>query len=302
MDLLVLRQGEAPEEGAWGAKNVCTLAARDLSWVYPGAWRQVIPGPGYLLLLGEDHMEKVSAEGKKLQSWDYASYGLTEHMGELLNAEFFDSIQGHVVGNLLGVGFVRELNGSGFYLFDLNSGEVVTRTWEELREEFEPETYAGYEWTVEKTGTGSRFTRGEESLELPVPAASDCAYLWGELVIFLNADRIFQRDGREILPTDTGKPRGIGSAGHMLRQMEEGDLLYLTLYRFEREDTMTTFFIRPDGSVMDVTLEKVLYAEDQSFASADAGILGVVEQDRASYYRIDTEECIFRIPLVYEGD
>lgn len=302
MDLLVLRQGEAPEEGAWGAKSVCTLAARDLSWVYPGAWRQVIPGPGYLLLLGEDHMEKVSAEGKKLQSWDYASYGLTEYMAELLNAEFFESIQGHVVGDLLGVGFVRELNGSGFYLFDLNSGEVVTRTWEELREEFEPEAYVGYEWTVEETETGSRFTRGEETVELPVPAASGYAYLWGELVIFMNPERIFHRDGREILPTDTGKPRGLRASGHMLGQMEEGDLLCLSLYRYEREDTMTTFFIRADGSVLTLTRERSIYDYDAGFASSDGNILGIVERDRASYYRIDDEECIFRIPLVYEGD
>ena len=302
MDLLVLRQGEAPEEGSWGAKNVCTLAARDLRWVYPGAWRQVIPGPGYLLLLGEDHMEKVSAEGKKLQSWDYASYGLTEYMAELKNAEFFESVQGHVVGNLLGVGFVRELNGSGFYLFDLNSGEIVTRTWEELQEEFAPEVYVGYKWTVEETETGCRFTRGEETMELPVPAASDYAYLWGDLVIFPNAEQVFHRDGREILPTDTGKPRGIGSTGHMLRQMEEGDLLCLTLYRYEREDTMTTFFIRADGSVLTLARERSIYDYDAGFASVDAGILGIVERDKACYYRIDTEECFFRVPLFCEPD
>ena len=302
MDLLVLRQGEAAEEGSWGAKNVCTLAARDMSWVYPGTWRQVIPGPGYLLLLGEDHMEKVSVEGRKLQTWDYASYGLAEYMNELLNAEFFESIQGHVVGNLLGVGFVRELNGSGFYLFDLNSGEVVTRTGEELREEFEPEDYVGYEWTVEETETGSRFTRGEETVELPMPAASDYAYLWGDLVIFLNSERIFHRTGREILPTDKGKPRGIGSLGHMMGQMEEGDLLCLRLYRYKTEDTLTTFFIRADGSVLNLTKDSSIYDYNIGFTSADGNILGIVERDRAAYYRIDTEECVFRIPLYYESD
>ena len=302
MDLLVLRQGSG-ERGEWGnLQNAYTLAARDLSWVWPGAWRQVIPGPGYLLLLGEDHMEKVSAEGKKLQSWDYASYGLTEYMAELLNAEFFESIQGHVVGDLLGVGFAKELNGSGFYLFDLNSGEVVTRTGEELREEFEPEDYVGYEWTVEETETGSRFTRGEETVELPVPAASDYAYLWGDLVIFLNSERVFHRDGREILPTDAGKPRGIASMGHFLGEKEEGDLLCLTLYRYKTQDTMTAFFIRADGSVLTLTRESSIYDYDAGFASADGNILGIVERDRASYYRIDTEECVFRIPLYYEGD
>ena len=301
---LVLRQGSG-ERGERGVlQNAYTLAARDLSWVWPGSWRQVIPGPGYLLLLGEDHMEQVSEDGALLKSWDYAAWGLTEYMSELLNADFFDSIQGHVAGNLLGLGAVDwSAWDTEFILLDLGSGEILTRTGEELREEFEPEDYVGYEWTVEETETGSRFTRGEETVELPVPAASDYAYLWGDLVIFLNSERVFHRAGREILPTDTGKPRGVGSAmRHYFGEMEEGDLLCLTLYRYEDENTMTTFFIRSDGSVLDVTLKKVLYDEDQSFASADAGILGIVERDRASYYRIDTEECVFRIPLYYEKD
>ena len=184
----------------------------------------------------------------------------------------------------------------------MNSGEVVTRTGEELREEFEPEDYVGYVWTVEETETGSRFTRGEETVELPMPAASDYAYLWGDLVIFLNSERIFHRTGREILPTDKGKPRGIGSLGHMMGQMEEGDLLCLRLYRYKTEDTLTTFFIRADGSVLTLTRESSIYDYDAGFASADGNILGIVERDKASYYRIDTEECIFRIPLDYEGD
>ena len=28
----------------------------------------------------------------------------------------------------------------------------------------------------------------------------------------------------------------------------------------------------------------------------------IVERDKACYYRIDTEECVFRIPLYYEKD
>ena len=306
---LVLRQGSG-ERGEQGVlQNAYTLAARDLSWVYPGSWRQVIPGPGYLLLLGEDHMEQVSEDGALLKSWDYAAWGLTEYIPNLLDAAFFDSIQGyvvgqdHVVGDLLGLEAVDWSDyESGFYLFDLNSGESVTRTWEELQEEFAPEVYVGYKWTVEETETGCRFTRGEETMELPVPAASDYAYLWGDLVIFPNAEQVFHRDGREILPTDTGKPRGIGALGNRMGQMEKGDLLYLTLFRYEEENTMTTFFIRYDGSVLDLTLKKALFTEDQSTASADGNILGIVERDKACYYRIDTEECVFRIPLYYEKD
>ena len=65
---------------------------------------------------------------------------------------------------------------------------------------------------------------------------------------------------------------------------------------------MTTFFIRYDGSVLDLTLKKALFTEDQSTASADGNILGIVERDKACYSRIDTEECVFRIPLYYEKD
>ncbi len=74
----------------------------------------------------------------------------------------------------------------------------------------------------------------------------------------------------------------------MLGQMEEGDLLCLTLYRYKMQDTMTTFFIRADGSVLNLTRESSIHDYDSGFASADGNILGIVERDRASYYRIDT--------------
>ncbi len=301
---LVLRQGSG-EQGEWGhLRSAYTLAARDLSWIYPGTWKQVFPGPGYLLLLGEDHMEQVSEEGKLLKSWDYASCGLTDYMPKLIDADFFDSIQGHVLGDLLGLEAVDWSDfEAGFYLFDLDSGELVTMTWSELNERFrggsEPEDT---EWVVEETEEGCRLTRGEDTLELPVPALAYKAQLWGDLVIFQSKARIFFRDGRELLPHGEGErnwdlnalPYGIG-----IYPLMEWDILLRTSIQ---DNLRVTRFVRPDGSVLGLTLEKPVDREDLGFPSADGGILGIVERDKASYYRIDTGECIFRIPLYYEGD
>lgn len=125
----------------------------------------------------------------------------------------------------------------------------------------------------------------------------------GRLSVSVRPDAVrTQNRPSVLLPTDTGKPRGIGALGNRMGQMEKGDLLYLTLFRYEEENTMTTFFIRYGGSVLDMTLKKALFTEDQSTASADGNILGIVERDKAGYYRIDTEECVFRIPLYYEKD
>ena len=292
---LVLRQGNG-ERGEWGAlQSAYTLAADDLSWVWPGTWRQVIPGPGYLLLLGEDHMDQVSEEGGLLKRWDYASWGLTEYMPELLSADFFDSIQGHVAGNLLGLGATDwSANDTEFALFDLDSGEIVTHTWSELEKMFPFQARESDIWNVTGTETGCRLTRGEESLELPIPALTKYAQLWGDLVVFLWGSRVFYRDGREVLPS---AEEGTWRAGS---PMAGGELLTLSLNR--KNNTSTTWFLHPDGSFLGVTAERDQLSGELFNITLDGYILGIVERDRASYYRIDSGECIFRIPLYYEGD
>jgi hypothetical protein len=292
---LVLRQGSG-ERGEWGAlQSAYTLAAGDLSWAYPGTWRQVIPGPGYLLLLGEDHMDQVSEEGELLKRWDYAAWGLTEYMPELLSADFFDSIQGHVAGNLLGLGAVDwSANDTEFNLFDLDSGEIVTHTWSELEKMFPFQARESDIWNVTETETGCRLTRGEESLELPIPALTKYGQLWGDLVVFLWGSRVFYRDGREVLPS---AEEGTWRAGS---PMAGGELLTLSLNR--KNNTSTTWFLHPDGSFLGVTAERDQLSGELFNITLDGYILGIVERDRASYYRIDTEVCIFRVPLYYEGD
>ena len=301
---MILRQGSG-ERGEWGAlQNAYTLAARDLSWVYPGFWRQVIPGPSYLLLLGEDHMEQVSEEGKLMGSWSYAEAGLEPYVSELC-ADFRDSGAGFALGNLLSLGAGEwQYENTEIYLFDLDKGEVVTVPRSELEERFRgiawETAWEELNWLVTETETGCRLTRGEESLELPIPAMSEEAFLWGDLVIFQSRSRIFFQDGRELLPPAEGERRGgVSAKPYGVNPLLNWDLL---LCIDTEGNTQTTYFIRPDGSVLNMTLKKALYTEDQSFASVDEGILGIVERDRASYYRIDTEECVFRIPLYYEKD
>ena len=292
---LVLRQGSG-ERGAWGQlQSVYILAARDLSWVWPGTWLHVIPGPDFLLLLGEDHMEKVSEEGELLKSWDYASWGLTEYMAGLLpemNDGYYDSVKGRVVGDMLGVGYMEGGPETGYVLFDMESGEVVSRTRKEMDGMIARDTGEGNLWNVTETETGSRFTRGKETLELPVPCAGKYADLWGDLVVFFPDGQTYDRDGREVRPS---AEEGIWHGS----LMEGGQLLMFQLRR--ENNTSTIWFLRPDGSALDVTVERGS-SEYTGSITVDEGVLGIVERDRASYYRIDSGECIFRISLYYEKD
>ncbi len=292
-DVLVLRQGRAAEGLQYDPENVYTLAARDLSWIWPGAWRQVIPGPDYVLLLGEDHMEQVSEAGELLGSWGYAEYGLEPYTGMLM-LDFFDLFMvGRVTadGKLVVWSSYPELR-----LFRLTDGAMEDVIWEELSASWTDEL----RWSAEETPEGCRLTRGDDSLELPVPALEGDAFLWGDLVIYETDARIFRRDGSEVLGPDafSGR-RSIGSTDNYVWWVGEHELLCLNLYG---EETILTYFIRPDGGVMDVHAETSLRHEDPLSVTADGNILGIVERSQAAYYRIDTGECIFRIPLPYEAD
>ena len=125
------------------------------------------------------------------------------------------------------------------------------------------------------------------------------AYLWGDLVLFQPSGRIFLRDGKELLPIEEGELDRSLNGEYGLYDLEEGDLLMLNIYR---QGTALTRFIRSDGTVLEPTLEMSTRFENLSFATGSQGILGIVEQGWASYYRADTGECIFRIPFAFEAD
>jgi len=292
----VLRQGSGEP---WPSGNAYTLAAADLSWIWPGTWQKVIPGPDFFLLLGADHMEQVSEKGERLGSWDYAEYGLEEYV-PLLMSGYYDGYEGSVTGGGLAVHVdYTEHTDPKLTLFRFADGSLETVGLNELIQESGVRVENRL-WNVEKTGTGCRLSRGEETVELPVPALESTAYFWGDLVIYESGARIFRRDGSEVLPPEeTEGRRSVGSMGGVLGWMEPGDLLCLALYG---EDTETWRFIRADGSILALRTEKPLWQEDPLTVTLDGNLLGIVERKQASYYRVDTEECVFRIPLPFEAD
>ena len=293
----VLRQGSGDRSGEYRPENAYTLAARDLRWIYPGVWRQVIPGPGFFLLLGDDRLEQVSEEGKCLGSWDCGEYGLEEYVSMLMS-DFWDGYEGSVTedGLVVHVDYSMQTDPK-LTLFRFADGSLETAALSDLEQA--ASQVDNPRWNVEETETGCRVTRGEEALELPVPALASMAFLWGNLVIFELGSRVFRRDGAEVLPAETyGGRRSLGSFGY-LGWMEPEDLLVLNLYG---DTVMTSRFIRADGSVLEVQAEQQLAMEDLLSITLDGNILGIVERSRASYYRVDTEECVFRIPLAFEAD
>ena len=292
MEAWAFRQGSG-EDSPWnGPASAYTLAAGDLSWIYPGTWRQVIPGPGFFLLLGEAHMDIVSEDGELLRRWDYGAEELEACLPQL-TSDYFEGYEGSITGDAL----VIWSDWPEVLLFHLGDGSLETTTAQELNDR---EPIVENHWTAEKTETGCRLTRGEETLELPVPALPGYVYLWGDLVIFEQKARVFRRDGTEILPVETyGDRRDVGSFGRLLGWMEEGDLLVVHTYA---DPIVTSYFIRFDGSVLEVQAEQKLGMEDLLSITLDGNILGIVERSRASYYRVDTGECVFRIPLPFEAD
>ena len=242
-------------------------------------------------------MVQVSPEGETLESWNYEEAGLTPWLHGLL--DHFGGIAGHVAGNVLCLDVLDWSDAdAGLVCFRLDTGEIETLSWQEL--EAMEDTGRPYPtWEVTATETGALFTRGEEALELPVPAVGTEARLLGELAVFPFPGRVFLRDGTELLPPEEGelyRSAWVYSLAGLPDPPEEGELV--CLYRGS-----CTSFLRRDGSILEQAYrqDSVDY-EDASSWSIFQGVLGIEELNKASYYDIETGECIFRIPFNYEVD
>ena len=305
LPLLVLRQGVLPTEDSWGWEDHCTLAALDLSWVFPETWRQVLPGRDYALLLGETTLVQVSLAGEILQSWDLEEAGLSDYRSRLESP--YRWITGFTAGNVLCLKPEDGSEGDDFPVlgFRLDTGAVESFSQEELEEmerAGQPERPEA-RWTVTETENGSLFTRDGERLELPVPALGKEALLLGDLVVYEVLGRIFLRDGTELLPPEEGEeyryayaydllggtdPEGVGDGVVWLCRSREGE------ERFS--------FLRLDGSLLLEVRPTAADGERVFSYEVCQGVLGIVELDKASYYDVETGDCVFRIWFGYGLD
>jgi len=280
LPVLVLRQGEpdAPED--YGVQSRYTVAADDLSWVYPGVWRKVLAGESFLLLVGEDSLVRISLDGETLNRWDSEEYGLTPYYEEL-TAPWYDGPTGTVYEDCFIVG--SDWTDESVVLFRFDSGELEKLPYLEVVSR-EPGRVDTETWRVMRREEGCRLTRDSEVLELPVPAAGTEARLVGDLVVFRNPSALYRLDGTELAaPTRSIVTLSEDESGPVLLQVVDLDSGIL-------------FFLRPDGSELPVSVRYVSPVE----TSVDAGLLGIIEKDEAAYYRISDGVCVFRTYFAYE--
>lgn len=286
LPVLILRtatDAEQTEPDRRSYENVYTVAAADLGWVYPEPVKSVIAAEEGVLLAQEDELLWLSTEGAVLDRWDYEALGIAEDRAFLyLEPGYRDSMAGSVVGGRLilrcdyGNDDVRALR--------LETGAVERMTVEELDALYNamPEDY----YTVEASdGDNCTLQRGEETITIPIGLEWDFVYRYGD--VFTDHYKLFTADGT-ILPTDSENRPTIFTVSDV-----SGDVCICAR---QNPGSLVRFF-RGDGSRLALT------AQDGEFTrySLMAGILGIVEDRSASYYRLDTEECVFRIRFNYEG-
>ena len=302
LPLYILRQWVSSEEGAWGETR-CTLAALDLSWVFPGAWRQVLPGWDFVLLAGEETLLQVSLAGEVLQSWNYEEAGLDGYRVEMDDG--FCRFVGPVAGNVLFLTVEDRTEDGGYQAlcFRLDTGTIESFSQREL-EEMDRRGQPTAWWTVTETENGSLFTRGEEQLELPIPAVYDEALLLGDLVVFYGpVSRIFLRDGTELLPPTEDQKYHRGVIVYDLEGLVFPPEAERGIVKVSLNQDGSAAFVRWDGSILEQTFrQKVVDYEYTRTWSVCQGILGILELDKASYYDIETGDCVFRIYFAYGLD
>ena len=299
LPLYVLWQVAVTEEKPWG-EGRCTLAALDLSWVFPGTWRQAFPGRNFVLLAGEETLLQVSLAGEILQSWNYEETGLDQY--HLEEPDGFEWFKGRVSGNvlLLSVEDWTEDGADRVLGFRLDTGTIESFSWQELEEKERSGSLEAC-WTVTETDGGSLFTRGEKRLELPIPAVHDMATLLGDLVIFQLEGRVFLRDGTELLPPTEDRIYRSAIA-YSLEGLLNPPEAERGIAAVSRPDGSVTF-IRWDGSILEQEFrQQAVDGEHICTWSICQGLLGILELDNASYYDVETGECVFRTWFAYGLD
>lgn len=297
LPLLVLRKGDPTLDDNWDPAMLA-VAAADGSWVTGYDYRCCRASQQGLLLLTKERLTAMGADGQILHSYSPEEMGLSQKEFDRLFSDVlsYEGVGGTWCGDYISLDWMDDST-TAVRLYQLSTGELTAMGHDEWNDYYAAQSGdSSWEWTA---GNGSTtLTRGGESHVIPHSTPDGWVEVQGDLVLFSNSCAVYTLDGKEILP-----PRDHASVSWMRDALGDGGLLAVTDY--SGESIIITYY-RPDGTPVPLPIldgwQDTMGTRWYRQAGLVGGLIELLDWNTASYYDLDTGECVFRTYLGYEGE
>ena len=240
----------------------------------------------------------MGADGQILHSYSPEEMGLSQEEFDRLFSDVlsYEGVGGTWCGDYISLDWTDDST-TAVRLYQLSTGELTTMGYDEWNDYYAAQSGdSAWEWTAGNGGT--TLTRGGESHVIPHSTPDGWVEVQGDLVLFSNSCAVYTLDGKEILP-----PRDHASVSWMRDALGDGGLLAVTDY--SGESIIITYY-RPDGTPVPLPMldgwQDTMGTRWYRQAGLVGGLIELLDWNTASYYDLDTGECVFRTYLGYEGE
>lgn len=294
LPVIVLKQGDPTLREVWDPAKYA-VAAADGSWCTGFEYRQVLAGTDGLLLFGADSISQMSITGEILKVWTVAETELTPEILDIL----YESYGVRWYGEHLLYDEYSEGVNQFYKTFNLADGKLYTmsKEWYSTASKIEYETERHIEQRQGETvieRSGERYVIAYGIDTSPEPK------LYGTMVAFSDGT-VYTLDGKKVLSAASDRDfwrvydRFYGDDAPGLLQCRERDSRAYT-FRFYCEDGSEVPFLE-NKPIIGQTEPVFCYPQ----LSLVGGLLECLELNMVSYYDLETQTCVFRTYLDYEG-
>lgn len=276
------------------------LAAMDGSWATEPKYCGIGAAEEGALLFTRDGIELMNREGAFLEAYSVQDLSMTQgEFDEMLSAVFWgEGVSGEWRGDYISLMWAEEAANS-VALYQRSTGQRVvmsTDAWYAYKPETSP--IPGYLQTRFAV-SGGKTTLHHQGAPYVFPLEDEYGELYGKTVLFPNSGAMYTLTGEELLPP--GEDKSIYALPDRLLGDDAPGLVVLTV---REGDTHKTFCYTMDG-------QPITWLDNWEDGTGRywyrslnvvGGLIEVVDLNVASYYDIDTRECVFRTYLGFEGD
>lgn len=293
LPLLVLCKGVQDENG-W-ASGLYAIAAADGSWCTGFKYSAYSVSKDGLLLFEDGSLSLMSPTGKILGTYTPEEIGITEEeFDEMISAvNWGEGWGGRWSGDYITIDLADySIANPDIKLFQISSGQTVAMPLEEWDSYYYAEEEK--EWTADIQNGEYVISIGGETYTIQYDEVDFVTDIYGELVFF-SKGAVYNLDGTEILTADETlrvefiQDSWFGEEAPGLIAVSDGEYYYSTASYYLTDGTPVEFLS---------DLEWKWYRQ----VSVIGGLIQFVDLNTASYYDINTLECVFRTNLWYQVD
>ncbi len=295
--LLVLSRGDGVRDDRWGPRRLA-VAAADGRWCTGFDYHYYSRSRQGLLLFEEDGIALMNAQGEIFLRRSLGELGLTEEEFQSMVSDVSWSIGwgGRWYGDYISLGWSDDER-TAVRVYQISSASQTVFTVDEWygREEAEREVPRD-EWQALSAPGETVLTRGEERITIPYGGEETWVEVCGELALFHPSNAVYTLEGEELLPAMEG-------SRYFVKAEDGAPVLVMTVV-YGKDGREKSSYCRPDGEPIPMLDGWGNFSDLHWYRQIKVvgGLLEVLDLNTASYYEIDTLNCVFRTQLGYDGD